>query len=44
MKKYVLPITLSAIFLYPLSNWLGVVSSEAVVYNLLARKLLCITC
>jgi|SRR5690625_846617 len=35
MKKFFLPITLTAIFLYALSNWLGIVSSGTIVYNLL---------
>ena len=35
MSKFILPVTLVVIFLYSLSNWLGVVSTGNIVYNLL---------
>jgi len=45
MRKFALPVTLLAIFLYSLSNWLGVVSSEATVHNLLIlTNLTCLLC
>jgi hypothetical protein len=45
MKKFVFPISLIILFLYSLSNWLGVARSEATVYNVIVlANLACLLC
>ncbi|MEC2077189.1 hypothetical protein [Metabacillus fastidiosus] len=45
MKKLILPIALTAIFLYSLSGWLGVFKEKTIIYNIFfILNIVCLIC